>query len=219
MKTFFITVQPRSDLGKGASRRLRKSDLVPGIVYGNGLKPESIKISHKDFSELLANPAVANSMLEMACGGEKQLVVLRDLQRHPFKARIVHFDLQRINPNEAITMHVPLVFLNAESAPGVKIGGGLVSHLLTSVELRGLPAKLPDHIEVDLGSLELNDSILLSQLTLPEGVELVTGDAMVATVYLPKEESEEPTETVEAGDVPTVAKGKEDTEEEADDEK
>ena len=209
-----MRVSKRQDLGKGASRRLRRKDLVPGIVYGGNIAPINVEIGHKELSLLLEDPAVASSMIELSCDNEQHLVILRDLQRHPYKARIMHFDLQRIDRNKPIVMRIPLHFINGEIAPGVKIDGGLISHLITNIEVSCLPEQLPDHIDVDLAELKLNQAIHLSQLTLPEGVQLAGAhheahDAVVVTIHLPKGSEEVETAAPESAEVPTVAKGKE----------
>lgn len=218
MKKFSMQVNKRHDLGKGASRRLRRRDLVPGIVYGGDVDPLNVEVGHKELTLLLEDPAVASSMIELTCDGQNQLVVIRDLQRHPYKSRIMHFDLQRIDRNKPIVMRVPLRFVNGEIAPGVKIDGGLISHLITTVEISCLPEQLPDHIDVDLSELGLNQAIHLSQLALPQGVELVGGhhderDMVVVTIHLPKGSEESESVAPESAEVPVVAKGKEATEE------
>jgi large subunit ribosomal protein L25 len=181
-KTFAITATARNDMGKGASRRLRRADQVPGIVYGAGKNPQTIAIDHSSLLRLLTNESFYTQILD--------LDILRDLQRHAFKPRILHIDLQRISATEKIAMHIPLHFIGAELAPGVKVAGGLISRLMSDVEVRCLPKDLPEFIEVDLSKLELNQTIHLSELKLPSGIEIIAithgEDKPVATAYIPR---------------------------------
>ena len=206
-----VKVSVRHNLGKGASRRLRRQSLVPGVVYGNNESAVSVEIGQKELTQLLEQPGVASSVLELDCEGQKSLAVLRDLQRHPYKPQYLHFDLQRISENEPIVMKIPLRFINGDSAPGVKIGGGLISHLINSVEVSCLPRALPREIVVDLGQMEVGESIHLSNLQLPEAVELVAlkhhQDQPVVTLYLPNSEVEEAAEEPTSAEVPVAPKG------------
>jgi large subunit ribosomal protein L25 len=191
-----LTAEKRSDLGKGASRRLRRlEDKVPAIIYGGGEEPVTLSLEHNKVLKALENEAFYNHILTLHIGGKKQKAVLKDLQRHPFKPRIMHMDFLRITGKDKITMHVPLHFINDNIAPGVTQNGGLVSHLLSEVEIRCLPADLPEYIEVDLANLQLDESIHLSNLKLPKGVELVAlahdNDLPVANIHIPRAAVEE----------------------------
>ena len=166
-----INAEARSDMGKGASRRLRHAGLVPGIIYGADKEPEMITVKHNELVHALEDEAFYSSILNVDVGGNSQQVVLKDLQRHPAKPFIMHLDLLRISHKTAIKMQVPLHFINQETAPAVK-GGGTASHNMTEVEISCLPADLPEYIEVDCGGLDIGDSIHLSELSLPEGVEI-----------------------------------------------
>jgi large subunit ribosomal protein L25 len=217
-KTFTITAKARSDMGKGASRRLRRADLIPGIVYGAGIEPEMITIEHSPLLRLLTNESFYTQILDLNIGSKTQHVILRDLQRHPFKPRILHIDLQRISATEKIAMHIPLHFTGGELAPGVKIAGGLISRLMQDVEVRCLPKDLPEFIEVDLSKLELNQSVHLSDLKLASGIEIISilhgEDKPVATAYIPRVVVEE--EVAPAAAVPVAgAEAKEGAEGEA----
>jgi large subunit ribosomal protein L25 len=204
---FTITATARGDTGKGASRRLRHADRVPAIVYGAGKKPENISVEHNVLNLALQSEAFYTRILTLNVDGKQEKVILRDLQRHPFKPRILHMDLQRISATEKLTMRIPLHFKGGDVAPGVKLAGGLISHLMSEVEVRCLPADLPEFIEVDLSSLELNQAVHLSSLVLPKGVEIVEllhgEDKPVATVYIPRAVVEEEVVTP-AGEVPVV---------------
>jgi large subunit ribosomal protein L25 len=204
-----INAEARSDMGKGASRRLRHEGLVPGIIYGADKEPEMITVKHNELAHALEDEAFYSSILTVAVGGDTQQVVLKDLQRHPAKPFIMHLDLLRISQKTAIKMQVPLHFINEETAPGVK-GGGTSSHNMTEVEISCLPADLPEYIEVDCGGLDIGDSIHLSELGLPKGVEipaLALGedhDSAVVTILASRasksEEEEEGGEEIEGGE-------------------
>lgn len=217
-KTFTIVATARGDMGKGASRRLRHADQVPGIVYGAGKKPEAITVKHNPLLLLLNNEAFYTQILNLEIDDKKENVILRDLQRHPFKPRILHIDLQRISSTEKIIMRIPLHFTGSELSPGVKLSGGLVAHLMSDIEVRCLPKDLPEFIEIDLSKLELNKSIHLSELKLPAGIEIMSiihgEDKPIATVYIPRVVVEEETAPVAAAAVPVIGKetDKDDTE-------
>ncbi len=189
-KNFELQAENRLEFGKGASRRLRRQgDKVPAIMYGGGEPAAPLAFNHKQLSKALENEAFYSHILTIQIDGKKQKAVLKDLQRHPYKPRILHMDLLRITGKEKIHMQVPLHFLGEESAPGLK-ESGIISHLLTTVEIRCLPDDLPEFIEVDLSNLNLDDSIHLSHLKLSKGVELVAlvhgNDQPVASIHLPR---------------------------------
>lgn len=183
-----VIANVREAQGTGASRRLRKTGRVPGIVYG-GKEPLLIDVDHNNLYYALRNEAFHASILELDMGGKKEQVLLRDFQMHPFRQQVLHIDFQRVDPNKKIHMKVPLHFVNADVAPGVKLGGGIISHVLNELEITCLPADLPAAIEVDLSSLDLGHSIHVSDVKLPKGVEVAGhhhgGDA-VATVQVPR---------------------------------
>jgi len=170
--THIINVEKRNDEGKGASRRLRRAGYVPAIVYGGELKPVSIQIQHKDVWHASQNEWFYASILDLSLGGDVQKVLLRDMQRHPFKQLVLHLDFQRINENEAIRLRVPLHFLNQETSPAGKAAGVVVTHEMNDVEVSCLPKDLPEFIAIDLGELKAGDIVHLSDLKLPAGVEI-----------------------------------------------
>ena len=172
MATHVINVERRKDEGKGASRRLRRTGQVPAIVYGGELKPVSIQLLHKDVLAASQNEWFYSSILDLSLGGDVQKVLLRDMQRHPFKQQVLHLDFQRVNDNEAIRARVPLHFLNQETSPAGKTSGVIVMHELNEIEVSCLPRHLPEFIEIDLGQIALGDIIHLSEIKLPEGVEI-----------------------------------------------
>jgi len=185
-----VNATSRTVQGTGASRRLRRDGRVPGILYGGKQQPQAIELDHNALYHLLKVEAFHASILNMNLDGKKQQVLLRHLHMHPFKTQVMHVDFQRVAKDKKIYIKVPLHFLNAEIAPGVKVGGGIISHVMTEVEISCLPADLPEFIEVDLKDLALGHSVHLSELKFPKGTEspaLARGnDAVVATVQIPK---------------------------------
>ncbi|MET0288670.1 MAG: 50S ribosomal protein L25/general stress protein Ctc [Pseudoxanthomonas sp.] len=171
-KTHEIQVQRREDEGKGASRRLRHAGNVPAIVYGGDLKPVSITLSHNDVWLASQHDWFYSSILDLSLNGDVQKVLLRDMQRHPFKQQIMHLDFQRVNDKESIRTAVPLHFLNQETSPAGKAADVVVTHELNEVVVECLPGNLPEFIEIDLANLALGDVVHLSELTLPKGVEI-----------------------------------------------
>ena len=199
MEVFDINANLREVQGKGASRRLRRAGLVPAVLYGGGDDPVNLQLEHNDLFHHAQHEAFYSHILNLVIDGKSQRVVLRDMQRHPFKPSIMHIDFQRINENQAITMRAPLHFINEEQCVGVKAGGGIISHLLTELEISCLPKDLPEYIEVDVLELEIGESLHLSDLKVPEGVQISTllhgGDPAqpVVSVQAPR------IETVETG--------------------
>lgn len=205
-ETFELKAEVRTDTGKGASRRLRHVNGVPAIIYGAGKEPQMITLAQNELAHHLENEAFYSHILKMKVDGKAEKVVLRDLQRHPSKAIILHADFLRIDEKIALKMHVPLHYINEDTAVGVK-EGGLVSHLSTDVEVSCLAKDLPEYIEVDVAELNIGDSIHLSQIQLPKGVEIVAlthgGDHDLAIVSIHKargvaEEDEMVAESTEA---------------------
>ncbi|HHH39114.1 MAG TPA: 50S ribosomal protein L25/general stress protein Ctc [Sedimenticola sp.] len=170
-----IKAQPRADMGKGASRRLRREGLVPGIIYGARKDPELVSFVHTDLLQHLDHEAFYSSILTLKVEDRSVQVILKDLQRHPAKPFLLHVDFQRVSATEKLRTRVPLHFIGEDDAPAVKGGGG-VSHLQTDIEVSCLPGNLPEYVDVDVSGLDVGDTILLSGLVLPEGVELVGAD-------------------------------------------
>ena len=171
-EAFALIAQSREDQGKAASRRLRREGKVPAIIYGAGRPPRALSFDHNKVLRQLENESFYSSVLNIKVGEKSQAAILKDLQRHPAKNLILHMDLQRIVDDEAIRMNVPLRFIGEDLAPGVKLGGGTVAHLMSDVEVTCLPKHLPEFIEVDISTLELDQMVHLSALKLPPGVEI-----------------------------------------------
>jgi large subunit ribosomal protein L25 len=171
--TFELIAQARTLQGTGASRRLRRAAMVPGIVYGGEAAPQSIEVAHNDLLLKLKKEAFHSSIVNLVVDGKKEQVLLRDYQMHAYRPLVLHFDFQRVDATHELHIKVPLHFVNEEIAPGVKLNGGLVNHVMTEVDVHCLAKDLPEFIEVDLSALKIGDSIHLSQLKLPNGVKLV----------------------------------------------
>jgi large subunit ribosomal protein L25 len=225
-----LSATSRKDEGKGASRRLRHAAQIPAIVYGGDAKPQSIQLEHEKTWLASQNDWFYSSIITLDVDGKPQQVLLRDMQRHPYRQLIMHLDFQRVKANEAIRTRVPLHFLNIEESPAGKTAEVSVTSEMNDVEITCLPRDLPEFIEVDLGSIEVGDTVHLSQVKLPKGVELVQkidedNDPAVAVARFVKEEVEEEipaegeegaTEAAEgeqaegeAGETPAEGEGKE----------
>jgi large subunit ribosomal protein L25 len=192
-----FNAKKRDGQGTGASRRLRRTGRVPAIIYGGTEKPQPIDIDHRELFQLLRKEAFYSSVLTVNIDGVKETCLLRDVQRHPYRQVILHADFQRVDATHKLHQKVPLHFINADIAPGVKLGGGIVQHVLTDIEVRCLPKDLPAFIEVDLKDLVAGHSLHVSQLSLPAGVEVIVHkgeDPVVATILTVrgKEEDETP---------------------------
>ncbi|NWG30147.1 MAG: 50S ribosomal protein L25/general stress protein Ctc [Rhodocyclaceae bacterium] len=184
---FEINATQRDVQGTSASRRLRRAGRVPGIVYGGSAAPQMIELDHNELFQALRKEAFHSSIINLVIGGTKEMCLLRDVQMHPVKRQIRHVDFQRIDATHKIHQKVPLHFINAEIAPGVKLAGGMVQHVMTELDVKCLPKDLPEFIEVDLKDLQGGQSLHVSQLKLPAGVEAVhhgEGDPVVATIVV-----------------------------------
>jgi len=215
--THVINVQRREDEGKGASRRLRTSGNVPAIVYGGELKPVSIQLNHNEVWLASQNDWFYSSILDLSLGGDVQKVLLRDMQRHPYKQQIMHLDFQRVNENETLRTAVPLHFLNEDKSPAGKSAEAVVTHELNEVVVECLPKDLPEFIAVDLGSLAVGDVVHLSALTLPAGVsipELKLGKEHDVAVVIARMGREEAVDEAapEGAEVPAAKVAKKDEE-------
>jgi len=200
---FELNCTVRTDLGKGASRRLRRlNNDIPAVLYGGGEDPVSLTIAHKDIAKATENEAFFSHIITLNVGKKKQKAVIKALQRHPAKAILMHADFQRVSDKVEITVNVPIHFLNEDKCAGVKTGGGSIIKTLNEIEIHCFPKDLPEFIEVDMILLEIGEAVHLSEIALPTGVASVAiaagNDLSVATVQAPRAEVEESTDAPEA---------------------
>jgi len=191
MVDFTLNAEVRSDLGKGASRRLRRNaGNVPAVIYGGDKAPTSITLVGKDLAKMLESEAAFASVITLKVGGSNESVLVKALQRHPSKGYVMHADFLRVIAGQKLTAHVPLHFMNQETSVGVKQQGGEILHTINEVEVSCLPKDLPEFIEVDMAKVELDQIVHLSDLNVPAGVELVSlahgSDLPVASIHLPR---------------------------------
>ena len=158
--------------GKSSSRQLRRAGSVPAVIYGGEKDPIRISILEKDIAKAAEIPGFATQILNINISGEEQNVILKELQRHPATQRVLHADLQRVNPDTKISISVPIRFLNEDICKGVKMHGGAISRLINNIDITCLASNLPEYLEVDVAELDVGDSVFLSALNLPEGVEI-----------------------------------------------
>lgn len=200
---FILETALRSDKGKGASRRLRRENRVPAIIYGENQDPVSIELQHNALMLQLENEAFYSHILTLKLPDNKeQQAILKDVQRHPYKPKILHLDFMRVSQDKEIHVHVPLHFINEEKCVGVKLGGGIISRTLTEVEVTCLPKNLPEFIEINIENLNVGESIHLSELVMPQDVKILAllhdaeHDTAVVSVHKPRVAVEEtPVET------------------------
>ena len=205
---FDLIADIREDQGKGASRRLRHQGKVPAIIYGAGRPPRALVFDHNRVILKLENESFYSSILNIKVGEKSQAAILKDVQRHPARPQVMHMDFQRIVEDEEIKMSVPIHFNGEDVAPGVKEGGGKVSHLITELEIVCLPKHLPEYLEIDVSELELDAMLKMSDVKLPEGVSVPAlaqgeeADRPVVSIHIIKEVVIEEEEELEPGAVP-----------------
>ena len=211
---FELTAEVRDDMGKGASRRLRRlADQIPAILYGGDKAPQPLSLIRKDLEHALENEAFYSHVLTLHVAGKKEKAILKDLQRHPAKDRVMHADFLRVSDDVAIKVNVPLHFLNEDTCHGVKMEGGMIQHTATEIEVLCLPGDMPEYIEVDMVDVKVGEIIHLSDITLPKGVESVAlshgedHDLSVASVLAPKGGSDEEDVLEAAADGEAPAEG------------
>jgi len=171
-QTFEVNANLRTDMGKGASRRLRREGQIPAVLYGGDKEAVSITVEHNKLMHALENEAFYSSILNINIDGSVEEAVLRDLQRHPYKPKIVHADFHRVTRGQELTAKVPLHFINEDKCKGVKAGGS-IKHNITDVEVKCRPSLLPEFIEVDMAAVELGAIVHLTDIVLPEGVSII----------------------------------------------
>lgn len=204
---FEFNATKRDVQGSSASRRLRRAGRVPGVIYGAGKPAVSFDVDHNEIYQCLRKEAFHASVVTANLDGAKEQVLLRDVQLHAYKPLVLHVDFQRVDANTEIHTKVPLHFVNGEVCPGVKLQGGIVSHVITEVDVACLPKSLPEFIEVDLTTLEMGHSLHVNDLKLPAGVRIVqhgSGNPVVAAVMAVKGSNADAGAAAEEGAAPTA---------------
>lgn len=191
-----ISAERRSQSGKSASRRFRRAGKTPAVVYGAGKENLSLLLNHREIFHNLETEGFHSAIIKIKIGKDVEQAILRDVQMDPVKPSVLHVDFQRVSATEKLHIAVPVHFIGEEDAPGVKTEHGIMSHVMNEVDVSCLPADLPEYLEVDVSGLDINDSVYLSDIKLPEGVEITAlmhdgEDQIVATVYTPQLEVEE----------------------------
>ena len=206
---YVLNAQSRDVFGTGASRRQRRDSHIPAVVYGAGKDNETVTLDHDQVMHSLEKEAFHSAIIDLQTDAGSQQVILREVQMHPHRPLVLHMDFQRIKATEKLHMKIPLHFDGADVAPGVKADGGILAHAITELDITCLPKDLPEYIAVDVSELGMNESLHLSDITLPEGVELtVTAyhegeDPAVATIAAPKVVEEESASEEGEGGEPT----------------
>lgn len=212
MSTILLEAESRTDMGKGASRRLRRlENKVPAVIYGGDKKPKSIHFLHNKVVKALETESIYSSVFDISVDGKTEHVILKALQRHPYKPLVMHMDLQRVSAKDILIKLVPLHFVNEQQSVGIK-AGGMINHTMTQIEIRCQAKDLPEFIEVDMTKVGMNDVVHLSNLKLPKGVHLTVNvedgshDSPVVSIHAPKTGTveEEDTSAVPASAVPTT---------------
>lgn len=192
---FVLNAKRRQDIGKGASRRLRReAQELPSIIYGGGKAPESITLTLRQITKALEDERFFSHVITLDVEGTTEEVILKDLQRHPAKSSVMHVDFQRVVKGQKMTVHVPLHFTNGAKSPGVKLQGGIESHQASELEIRCLPKDIPEFIEVDMGNMNVGDIIHVSDLKLAAGLESLAlshnSDLALCSIIAPRVEKE-----------------------------
>lgn len=193
MANYELNAEVREVKGKGASRRLRReAGLTPGIVYGGEKEPTQVVLAHKELVKAFEDEGFFSHIVKLNVAGANENVLIKDVQRHPYKPLVMHVDFQRVSATSIVKQHIPLHFINEEACKGVKLGGGKIAHTLTDVVVVCEAGKLPEFIEVDMADVEVGTTLHLSDLKLAEGVQLLElthgadHDSAVVTVEAPK---------------------------------
>ena len=167
-----LNAEAREIDGKSSSRKLRNAGSVPAVIYGGETDPIKVSILEKDITKASEVPGFTTQILKITVSGEEQSVIVKELQRHPATQRVLHADLQRVNPDTKISITVPVRFINEDICVGVKTHGGAIARLINNIDISCLASNLPEYLEVDIAALDVGDSIFLSGLNLPDGVEI-----------------------------------------------
>ncbi len=193
--SFSLTATSRDDVGKGASRRLRREGKVPAVIYGGDENPQAVTISHSAILKCLNDESFYSQIIDIEVDGKVEETILRDLQRHPYKPTIIHADFQRVVRGQEMTVNIPVHYTNVEASKGVK-AGGILSQSIIDVEVICRPSLIPEALEVDVINLDVNESLHLTDITMPEGVRLVAleggvteeSNAVIVSIHPPKAE-------------------------------
>ncbi|HHF7365590.1 TPA: 50S ribosomal protein L25/general stress protein Ctc [Legionella bozemanae] len=211
MSNVLLEAQTRTDMGKGASRRLRRlENKVPAVIYGGDKKPMSIHFQHNKVIKALETESIYSSVFDITIDGKVEHVILKALQRHPYKPVVMHMDLQRVSKTDVLVKLVPIHFINEDKAPGIK-AGGIINHTMTQVEIRCQAKDLPEFIAVDMSDVKMDDVVHLSHLKLPKGVKLTVDvtdgshDAPVVSIHMARVSTTEEETTEAAAEVPASA--------------
>ena len=209
---FELNAKARDVFGTNASRRLRRLDQVPAMIYGGDQDNEAVLLDHHEIMHNLEVEAFHSAIISLNTGSGSQQVILREVQHHRYRPRLVHVDFQRIKATERLHMKIPLHFAGVDEAPGVKVEEGIFSPLMTELDVTCLPKDLPEYIEIDVSALGINDVIHLSSVELPEGVDLTVvlhegEDPSVVTVMPPRTIEEEVLEAEDGVEVVEVEEG------------
>lgn len=209
-----LSVSTRDSSGKGSARSLRKSGRVPAIIYGHGREPQALSINTRDLEKLLEQISAENTVIDLDLDGKSSRTLIREIQRHPFKRQILHVDFQELVAGEKVIVRVPVILIGVPD--GVRMDGGILDQTMRELEVEVDPANIPNHIEVDVTKMVIGSSLHVSDITLPDGVEVVAGeDASVAVVSAPRAAVEVvATEEAPAGGEPEVIRAKKPDEEE-----
>jgi len=215
MATAQLNATPRTSSGKGPARTLRSAGQIPGVVYGHARDPQPLTLDTREFEKLLSHIAAESTVIELSLGGQTTKTLIREIQRHPFKRQILHVDFQELVAGEKVTVNIPIVLIGVPD--GVRTSGGVLDQTLRELSIHVDPSAIPDHIEVDVTGLIIGHSIHVSELVLPEGVEVLSEpEASVCVVAAPRavvEETAAAAEPAEGGTEPEViGRGKEDDE-------
>lgn len=222
---FELEAQPRDQKGTPAARRFRHNGQVPAVIYGAGQDNEALLLSQNELMHQLGVEAFHSAIISIKVNGGVQKAIVRDVQMHPYRPMVMHVDFQRVSETEELRINVPVHFVGEDDCPGVKLEGGIVSHLATDVEVVCLPSALPEYLEIDVSGLHLHQSLNLSDIKVPEGVELTAlahggEDQPIVAVLAPKvveEEEEVEGEAIEgeelaaAGEAPEEKEGDEES--------
>jgi len=213
MAIYKVDAKLRDDVGKGASRRLRREGRVPVVLYGAGREPRNLTLNHNKVLRLIEDEGFFSSIIEFSAdGGAKQKVVIKDMQRHPAKPVVMHMDFMRVDDNQELIMNIPIHFLNADNCPASKVAGIVIDYQIHEIEITCLPKDLPESFEVDLANFDVGDSVMLSEIEMPEGVQVIAflrtddedfDDVIVNTATVLDTSDEDEVEEPDV-DVPTV---------------